>query len=146
MRDEVLREHPRTEAIVREELALYYGMISELDAQIGRILDTLNANEQLEHTLSVMAGDNGLAVGSHGLLGKQNLYEHSMRALDHRLPGTTGEDASRRAGVCVRHSPNGHGAVRSGRSGARGGESLLPHIADAKLVGRDALFYAYRDL
>jgi len=33
----------------------------------------------LENTLIVFAGDNGLAMGQHGLLGKQNLYEHSIR-------------------------------------------------------------------
>ena len=79
VRDEMLRERPRTETMIREELALYYGMISELDAQIGRIVTALEENGQRENTLIVMAGDNGLAVGSHGLLGKQNLYEHSMR-------------------------------------------------------------------
>lgn len=68
-----------SEEMVKRELALYYGMISELDDQIGRIIKSLQENGQFENTLIVFAGDNGLAVGSHGLLGKQNLYDHSMR-------------------------------------------------------------------
>lgn len=79
IRDELLTGWPRTEAVIREELADYYGMISHLDAQIGRLLARLDALGLREKTLIVFAGDNGLAVGRHGLLGKQNLYEHSMR-------------------------------------------------------------------
>lgn len=79
VRDEVLLPRPMSEEMVKRELALYYGMISELDDQIGRIIKSLQENGQFENTLIVFAGDNGLAVGSHGLLGKQNLYDHSMR-------------------------------------------------------------------
>ncbi len=79
MRDEELLTYPRTESDVRREIALYYGMISEVDAEIGRILDALELKGILKNTLIVFAGDNGLAVGQHGLLGKQNLYDHSSR-------------------------------------------------------------------
>lgn len=78
VRDEVLLPHPRTEEAIRTDLAGYYGMISELDVQIGRILQTLKETGELENTIIVFASDNGLAVGRHGLLGKQNLYEHSI--------------------------------------------------------------------
>jgi arylsulfatase A-like enzyme len=54
-------------------------MISELDEQVGRIMSTLEKEGFLKNTLIVFAGDNGLAMGQHGLLGKQNLYEHSIR-------------------------------------------------------------------
>jgi len=54
-------------------------MVSEMDAQVGRILETLEKSGLRENTLIIFAGDNGLAVGQHGLLGKQNLYEHSIR-------------------------------------------------------------------
>lgn len=79
VRDEKLLPWPRTPEAVRQDLAAYYGMISHLDAQVGRILDALREAQLDSHTLVVFAGDNGLAMGSHGLLGKQNLYEHSMR-------------------------------------------------------------------
>lgn len=79
VRDEMLLPHPRTPGAVKEQIALYYDMVSEMDAQVGRILDVLERTGLKENTLVVFAGDNGLAVGQHGLLGKQSLYEHSIR-------------------------------------------------------------------
>ena len=79
LRDENLAAWPRTEDVIRDQLAEYYGLITHLDDQVGRILAALDENGQAEHTVVVYAADHGLSVGSHGLLGKQNLYEHSMR-------------------------------------------------------------------
>lgn len=76
-RDERLAPWPRTPEVIRRHLAEYYGMISHLDAQVGRVLDTLERQGELENTIVVFAADNGLAVGSHGLMGKQSVYEHS---------------------------------------------------------------------
>jgi arylsulfatase A-like enzyme len=78
-RDENLAPWPRTEKVVRDQLAEYYGMITHLDDQVGRILEALRQTGQAGRTLIVYAADNGLALGSHGLLGKQSVYEHSMR-------------------------------------------------------------------
>jgi arylsulfatase A-like enzyme len=78
-RDENLAPWPRTEAVIRDQLAEYYGMITHMDEQIGRILDALRQTGQADNTLIVYAADNGLALGSHGLLGKQSVFEHSMR-------------------------------------------------------------------
>ena len=78
-RDENLGAWPRTESIIRDQLAEYYGLITHLDDQIGRILAALKQSGQAENTIVIFAADNGLALGSHGLLGKQNVYEHSMR-------------------------------------------------------------------
>ncbi|MFN9199703.1 MAG: sulfatase-like hydrolase/transferase [Planctomycetaceae bacterium] len=78
-RDEVLAAWPRTESVIREQLADYYGLISHLDQQIGRVLAALEDSGQLNNTLVVYAADNGLALGSHGLLGKQSVFEHSLR-------------------------------------------------------------------
>ncbi|MFN0101679.1 MAG: sulfatase-like hydrolase/transferase, partial [Bryobacteraceae bacterium] len=79
VRDEALLGWPRTPEAIRKERSDYYGIITHLDAQIGRILDTLDREGLTKDTLIVFAGDNGLAVGQHGLLGKQNLYDHSIR-------------------------------------------------------------------
>ena len=79
IRDEVLAPFPRTPEIVQQHIADYYGMISHMDAEIGRVLKTLEATGQLENTLIIYTADHGLAVGQHGLLGKQNLYSHSIR-------------------------------------------------------------------
>lgn len=90
VRDEELLPHPRTEAAIRKETALYYGMISEMDDKVGQILAALKQNHLDSNTLIVFAGDNGLALGNHGLLGKQNLYDHSVRVpLIFAGPGVT---------------------------------------------------------
>ena len=78
-RDENLGAWPRTEAMIRDQLAEYYAMMAHLDAQIGRLFEALRRTGQADNTLIVYAADNGLALGSHGLLGKQNVFEHSMR-------------------------------------------------------------------
>lgn len=78
-RDENLGAWPRTEKMIREQLAEYYGLITHLDGQIGRILKTLEETGQADNTLIIFTADNGLALGSHGLLGKQSVFEHSMR-------------------------------------------------------------------
>ncbi|MDA2923618.1 sulfatase-like hydrolase/transferase [Acidobacteria bacterium AH-259-L09] len=79
-RDESLAAWPRTPKIIRGQTAEYYGMITHMDYQIGRIIKALKQTGQAKNTLIIFASDHGLAMGSHGLLGKQNLYEHSMHA------------------------------------------------------------------
>ncbi|MDP3069434.1 MAG: sulfatase-like hydrolase/transferase [Opitutaceae bacterium] len=78
-RDENLGAWPRTEAMIRDQLAEYYAMVEHMDAQIGRLLAVLKRRGLADNTIVVFAADNGLALGSHGLLGKQNVFEHSMR-------------------------------------------------------------------
>ncbi|MEM9849407.1 MAG: sulfatase-like hydrolase/transferase, partial [Bacteroidota bacterium] len=75
LRDEALAPWPRTPKIACQELADYYAIITHLDAQIGKVIAALKASGQYENTLIVLAGDSGLAVGNHGLLGKQNIYD-----------------------------------------------------------------------
>jgi len=77
-RDEKLAGFPRTKSEVRRHIAEYYAITSHLDAAVGRLRDALNTQGILEETIIVFAGDNGLAVGQHGLMGKQNLYDHSV--------------------------------------------------------------------
>jgi arylsulfatase A-like enzyme len=78
IRDEQLADTPRQPEEIKRHILEYYAMISHLDAQIGRIMDALERSGQLDNTIIVFAGDNGLAVGQHGLMGKQNLYQHSV--------------------------------------------------------------------
>jgi len=78
-RDEQLAPWPRTPAVIRSQIAEYYGMVTHLDDQIARILRCLEELDLRKNTIIVFASDNGLSLGSHGLLGKQNLYEHSTR-------------------------------------------------------------------
>ncbi|MCK5757560.1 MAG: sulfatase-like hydrolase/transferase [Clostridiales bacterium] len=79
IRDEILAPYPREKNEIKRHLREYYAMVSHLDACIGKILDSVNKNGLTDDTIIIFAADNGLAVGSHGLMGKQNLYEHSIR-------------------------------------------------------------------
>ncbi|MCF7763088.1 MAG: sulfatase-like hydrolase/transferase [Verrucomicrobia bacterium] len=79
IRDEALAGWPRTKEVVQSQLAEYYGLITHLDEQIGRILKALEKSGRADKTLIIYSADHGLAIGSHGLLGKQSLYEHSMK-------------------------------------------------------------------
>ncbi|MFW5915318.1 MAG: sulfatase-like hydrolase/transferase [Planctomycetota bacterium] len=79
IRDEALEAWPRRPHSIRRHIADYYSLISHTDDQIGRVIEHLKATGEYENTIIVLAGDNGLAVGQHGLMGKQNLYEHSIR-------------------------------------------------------------------
>jgi arylsulfatase A-like enzyme len=148
VRDEQLLPHPRTEDAIRAELAAYYGMISEVDAEIGRILDALEANGQLDHTIIVFAGDNGLAVGSHGLLGKQNLYDHSVRVpLIFAGPGIPrGERRDALAYLFDVFPTLTELAGLPTPPTVAGGETLVPVMRRASAGGRDFAYFAYRDL
>jgi arylsulfatase A-like enzyme len=79
LRDENLAAWPRNERVIRDQIAEYYGLMSHLDQQIGRIMSTLKKTGLDQNTIIIYAADNGLALGSHGLLGKQNVFEHSCR-------------------------------------------------------------------
>jgi arylsulfatase A-like enzyme len=78
-RDEILAPFPRTAAVIQTHLREYYAMVTHLDAQIGRILDALDASGRAPNTIIAFTSDQGLAIGQHGLMGKQNLYDHSLR-------------------------------------------------------------------
>ena len=79
IRDEVLAGYPRGKDEIKRHIADYYGMISHMDYDIGRILETLDARGLRDNTIVIYTSDHGLGVGQHGLMGKQNLYDHSMR-------------------------------------------------------------------
>jgi choline-sulfatase len=69
----------RTEATVRNELGREYACIENIDDQVGLVVEKLKKMGELENTYIIYTADHGIAVGRHGLMGKQNLYEHSWR-------------------------------------------------------------------
>jgi arylsulfatase A-like enzyme len=79
LRDEALAPFPRTEYAVKVHRQEYYAIISHMDEQIGRILKALDATGKRENTYIIFSADHGLACGNHGLIGKQNMYEHSLK-------------------------------------------------------------------
>lgn len=79
LRDEALGIFPRTEHCVKVQRQEYFSIITHMDAQIGRILERLKAAGIDDNTWIFFTADHGLACGHHGLMGKQNMYDHSVR-------------------------------------------------------------------
>ncbi len=79
LRDEKLAPFPRTEYSVKVNRQEYYAITSHLDDQIKDILDALDEKGLKKNTYIFFTSDHGLACGEHGLMGKQNMYDHSMR-------------------------------------------------------------------
>jgi choline-sulfatase len=79
LRDERLAPFPRTPYAVRVNRQEYYALITHMDRQIGRLLDALEKSGKADQTYVFFTADHGLGVGQHGLMGKQNMYDHSVR-------------------------------------------------------------------
>jgi arylsulfatase A-like enzyme len=146
VRDEKLLPWPRNAEAVRRELADYYASITATDAQIGRLLDELDRRGLTTNTVILFAGDNGLALGSHGLLGKQNLYEHSTR-----VPlVVTGPQVARNRrtdALCYLTDLAPTLTTLAGVAAPFGseGQDLAPLLrGERNPKGRDVLFTAYR--
>ena len=77
-RDEAIVPAPRDPADIRRERAVYFALVEHLDVQVGRIVKALDEAGKLDRTLFLFTSDHGLALGSHGLMGKQNQYEHTI--------------------------------------------------------------------
>jgi arylsulfatase A-like enzyme len=134
------RLSPRDFARIR---ALYYGMIAEVDAQIGRLFDALKARGDWEETLVVFTSDHGEMLGDHGLLGKGGYFAEGQHIpLIVRLPGGARGEVRRFTssadlfptlldlwGIESRHAPDG--------------TSLLPALLGEGDVGRDWALWEY---
>jgi len=70
---------PIPKARVQNARAAYYGMVSELDENIGRLLDQLERSGELENTLIVYTADHGEMLGEHGMWLKNVLLENAAR-------------------------------------------------------------------
>ena len=79
LRDEALAPFPRTPYAIKTHIREYYAIITHLDQQIGEILAALKKSGKDKNTYIFFTGDHGLSVGRHGLLGKQNMFDHSIR-------------------------------------------------------------------
>lgn len=146
VRDEKLAPWPRTPEEIRRHIAEYYAMITHADAQIGRVLEMLEEVGQAENTIIVFSGDNGLAVGQHGLMGKQNMYDHSLHVpLIMSGPGIPrGEE---RDAFCYLLDiyPTLCELIGVPIPDSVEGKSLVPAIRGGDKI-RDNLFFAYRDV
>ena len=146
LRDEVLAPYPRLPEEVQTHIAEYYGMISHLDHEIGKVLEAVEKRGEIDNTLFLFAGDNGLALGQHGLFGKQNHYEHSIRVplimAGPGIPEGRTEDAyvylldifptlCEYLGIEIPSTVEGR--------------SLYPLLTSDSAEGRESLYFAYTD-
>ena len=68
----------------------YSACVSFIDEQIGRLMDALETEGLLEHTIVVVIGDNGFHLGDNGFFGKNTNFEQSNKILMMmRIPGVT---------------------------------------------------------
>lgn len=79
IRDECLESWPRTEEAIRRHLHDYYSVISSMDYDIGRLHKALEKLGLLKNTIILFSSDQGIAIGDHGLMGKQNVYEGTLK-------------------------------------------------------------------
>ncbi|MFM7059114.1 MAG: sulfatase-like hydrolase/transferase [Planctomycetota bacterium] len=69
----------RDEASIRNELGREMACSESIDQQIGRVLQRLDELDELDNTVVIYTADHGMSIGRHGLMGKQNLYQHTWR-------------------------------------------------------------------
>jgi arylsulfatase A-like enzyme len=145
IRDEELAPHPRTPEVMRRHLAAYYATVSHLDCEVGRVLKALDDRGFSDNTVIIYSSDQGLAVGGrHGLMGKQNLYEHVKPPLIVAGPGIP-QGRSEALVYLFDLFPTICDLAGVKTPVECEGRSLVPIIRGEKASVRDQLFGAYKD-
>ena len=146
VRDELLAGFPRTEDEVRKHWHDYAAVITALDGHIGRLIAAMKEQSLYDNTIFVFSSDQGLAMGSHGLMGKQNLYDAGMKVpLFIAGPGVPrGETAALTYLLDV--FPTVCDLVGAKAPEGLDGRSLKSVISGKSPGVRDSLFFAYRDV
>jgi arylsulfatase A-like enzyme len=147
IRDENLAAYPRTKEAISDQWCEYQGMITHLDEQVGRILAALERSGHAKNTLIVYAADHGLALGSHGLLGKQSVYEHSMKCpLIVAGPGVPAGKSTAAFSYLFDLFPTITEAAGVKPPGKPAGVSLRPIWTGEKKAVRDSVFLPFSNL
>jgi len=147
VRDELLATRPRDPKEIQRHIAEYYAMISHLDDQIGRVLDTLRSTGEYENTIIILAGDNGLALGQHGLMGKQNVYDHSVH-----VPLIIGGPGIPKKQLCDKYVylydlfPTLCDLIGSQIPESITGKSFAHCLKNPDAAARQAMLFAYRNI
>lgn len=147
LRDEMLAPFPRTPYAIRVHRSEYYAIISHMDAQIGRILQALERTGKADNTYIFFTADHGLAVGHHGLMGKQNMYEHSLKAPLLIVGPDIPAGETRAARIYIQDLVETSLALAgTGNSGNTEFGNLLPTLRDPQAKGPHAVVYgAYKE-
>lgn len=145
-RDEMTAPWPRTESEIKRQVGDYMGAIANLDFQIGRIFELLKQQGEWENTVIIFAADNGLSLGDHGLMGKQNLYEFGGMHVPLTICGP-GIPHGRTGALVYLFDlyPTLCELAKAKIPETAQGKSLLPIIHGTAPKTRDYLMTAYRD-
>lgn len=146
VRDERLEAFPRRKHAIRRHIGDYYAMITHIDKRFGDIIETLKNKGLYDDMIIIYSADNGLAIGQHGLMGKQNLYEHSSRVpLMIKLP--KGSTVKKTEAYCYLLDifPTLCDMCEVNIPESVEGKSLMPVITGQVEEVRDFLFGAYRN-
>jgi len=73
------RLDPDNDAHVQALRATYFGLASEVDTHLGRVISFLKDTGQYDNTIIVFTADHGETLGNHHMWGKQNIYDVSFR-------------------------------------------------------------------
>ena len=147
IRDEALEKWPRSKTAIQQHLAEYYAIITHEDEQIGKVIKALKDTGRFENTIIVFSADNGLAIGSHGLMGKQNVYEHSVKIpLVISGPGIAKNKLSQAMCYTFDLFPTFCDAAGAKIPAGVEGKTLWPILKGTKETHREEIFSAYRGL
>jgi len=128
----------------RKSVAVYWGFVSLIDDQVGRLLNALDDERLSDDTLVIFASDHGELLGQHGLWHKFHAYEEALRVpLIVRLPGRVAAGVRSRAGTSLIDIP----ATMLALSGLDvppelGGVDLRPALAGDADWETDRLLYS----
>lgn len=146
VRDERLAPWPRTEEEIRRHLHEYYATISGLDFHIGRLLAAVGEAGLAQNTIIVFTSDNGLSIGSHGLMGKQNVYEPGLKVPLIFSGSGIPRGESRALVYLLDLFPTFCDLAGIAVPAAIDGRSLKPIMGGSSGGVRDSLFLSYRDV
>lgn len=147
LRDESLAPYPRTKENTIQQIKEYYAMITHIDAQVGNIMKVLQEKGLAEDTIIIFSGDNGLALGRHGLFGKQNCYEHSIRVpLIYAGPGIPKGELRDTYVYLLDIYPTICELLGIDVPNSVEGISMAKAIYDPDYVVREDLYFAFRDI
>lgn len=145
VRDERLAPWPRTVPDTKQQTADYYACVTGLDHHVGRIIERLRKDGELENTIVVFSGDNGLSLGEHGLFGKQNLYEFGGMHVPLVIAGPGIPKGKSEALVYLMDLLPTFSELAGAQTPAGvEGMSLVPVIKGTQLKVRDVLYTAYK--
>jgi arylsulfatase A-like enzyme len=124
--------------------AVYYGMISEVDAQIGRLFRALKSAGMWEDTVVILTSDHAEMMGDHGLLGKGGFFPQSQHIpLIIRAPGAPEGQVCTHLTSAVDLFPTLLDLMQVAPKNSLDGRSLIGQLQDAQQPGRESIFWEF---